>query len=96
MAFLVFSEFFSFYWNLESSFCLSLVTTLISLTSQIPILRKSLELNSLLSMEVFTMFNRTSLQSHILPVSVTGESHGIFLTEQKFNPSGSIKSIHEG
>lgn len=41
------------------------------------------------------MFNRTSLQSHTSPVSVTGQSHDIFLTEQKFNPSGSIKSIHE-
>lgn len=41
------------------------------------------------------MFNRTSLQSHTPPVSVTGQSHDIFLTEQKYNPSGSIKSIHE-
>lgn len=84
--------FFSLFWNfqclLEFGILLLLIpchySHLIHLSNSNSY--ESLELNSLLSAEVFTMFNRTSLQFHIPPVSVTGQSHGIFLTEQKFNP----------
>lgn len=94
-AFSVFSENFSISQNLKSTSAYSLSPFPSHPPLKFQFLGISGTYRSLFFVEVFTMFNRTSLQSHIPPVSVTGQSHDLFLTEQKFNPSGSIKSIHE-